>query len=73
MDKGRTTSDSRYHMNGLGHLSHIRSLFQAGLRKGIDAVRTLNGMGHGKSYERFLPFCEFSFRKYGPVIIKEFM
>ena len=28
------------------HFLHVRSLFQAGLRIGIDAVRTLHGLGH---------------------------
>ena len=73
MDKGRTTSDSRYHMNCLGHLTHIRSLFQTGLRKGINAVRTLDGMSHGKGNERLLPFRQLSFRKHGPVVIEKFV
>ncbi len=58
-------------MDGFGHFFGIRSLFQAGLCVGIDAVRALHGMGHAERNQRFLPFRQRPFREDGAVITHE--
>lgn len=45
----RTAAYRRREMNGLGHLVHVRTIFEARVGKRINAVRTLHRDRNGKA------------------------
>ena len=71
MDEGRTAPYGSRHVNRLGHLGGIAALLEAGLGVCVDAVGTLNGMGHRQGDEGLLTLRQFPVLEDSLVVIEK--
>ena len=68
-----TAADGGRHVHRLGHLLQVRTLLQAGLGVGVNAVGTLHRVGHRQGDQRLLPFRQGAFGEYRPIPLAEFV
>ena len=71
VDQGGAAPNRRRHMHRLGHLLEVSPLLEALRRVGIDAVRTLDRVRHGKRYQRLLTHRQRPIREDRAVVVKE--
>src|SRR6266478_7097716 len=58
MDEACASTNRRCHVNGFGHLFHVRSRFKTGLRVSVYAIWTLHRVGHRQPDKRLLASCK---------------